>query len=132
MLEPINSVNDRRHIDGALRAYIDSWATGDVPARVALFADDVVVEDPATITRARGKEQLIAHLAAGIPANWDLTFTYVRAAINGDEAILTYLVGLTIPDALPGELLVNAHVSFGADGLITSFRAFFDTESISE
>ena len=132
MLEPITSVNDRTHIDGALRAYIASWPTCDVAARVALFADDVVVEDPATITRARTKEQLIAHLSAGIPADWSLTFTYVRAAVNGDEAILTYLVGLTIPDSLPGELLVNAYVSFGADGRITSFRAFFDTESITE
>lgn len=132
MLEPIRSVNDRAHIDGVLHAYIDSWATGDVAGRVALFADEVVVEDPATVTRAIGKEQLIAHLSAGIPANWSLTFTYVRAAVVGDEAILTYRVGLVIPDALPGELLVNAHVTFGSDGLITSFRAFFDSDSIVE
>jgi steroid delta-isomerase len=132
MLGGVSAVNERAHIEQALRTYIDSWATGDVETRLALFADDVVIEDPATVRRAAGKAELRAFLSAGIPLDWRLAFAFERVAVVADEAILTYRVTVRAGVAAPSELLVNAHVVFGPDGLIHRFRTFFDLDAITD
>jgi steroid delta-isomerase len=103
-----------------------------VEGRLALFADDVVVEDPATRRQATGIIEFREVLSGGFPPNWDLGFAFDRVAVVGDEAILTYVVTLCIADAPPAKLVVNAHVEFDRDGLIHRFRTFFDTASIVE
>ena len=128
----IESVNDRAHIEAALRTYTESWASGDVEARIALFADDVIIEDPATVRRASGKAELREFLSAGIPQSWALGFAFERIAVVGDEAIVTYRVTLRAGDSSSSQLLVNSHVVFDANGLIRQFRTFFDLESITD
>jgi steroid Delta-isomerase len=123
---------ERAHIESALRTYVDTWATGDIEGRLALFAPDIVLEDPATIQRATGKTELTTFFAASIPANWKLTFRFIRVAIVGNEAILTYQVTLAAGENAPADLLVNSHAVFNTDGLITSFRTFFDDEAITD
>jgi ketosteroid isomerase-like protein len=132
ILSEVVAVNDPAHIRRALRTYVESWETDDVSARLALFSDDVVVEDPATAVRARGKTQLREYLSAGIPSNWTLAFSFDRVAVVADEAILTYRILMEADTAAPAELLVNAHASFDSDGLIRSFRTFFDVDAISD
>lgn len=132
MLSRVPAANERARIEHVLRTYVDSWATGDVEGRLALFAEDVVTEDPATVRQATGKAELRELLLAGIPADWKLTFAFERVAIVADEAILTYRVALRAGDAAPADLLVNAHAVFGADGLIHRFRTFFDADAITD
>ncbi|MCU1344105.1 MAG: hypothetical protein JWL70_371 [Acidimicrobiia bacterium] len=115
-----------------MRSYVESWATGDVEARAALFADDAVMEDPAGTVRANGKAELREFLAAGIPPSWHLSFAFERVAVVGDEAILTYRITLTAGEATPAELLVNGHAVFDAQGLIRQYRTFFDADAITD
>lgn len=61
-----------------------------------------------------------------------MTFSFDCVAGAGDEAVFTYRIALRAGDAAPAELLVNAHVEFGPDGLIHRFRTFFDAASITE
>jgi steroid Delta-isomerase len=132
LLGRVVGTNQQSHIEKALRAYVDTWASGDVDARLALFADDAVIEDPATIRQATGAVELRDYLMAGIPADWTLNFSFERVAVVADEAIMTYRISLRVGEAAPAELLVNAHVVFDADGLITRFRTFFDADSITD
>lgn len=97
-----------------------------------MFADDVVFEDPATVTRATDRTELDSFFGGAIPADWVLAFGFVRSSVVGDEAILTYTVRLTIADRSPSELFVNSHVRVNADGLIESMRVFYDAESITD
>jgi ketosteroid isomerase-like protein len=132
MVAGVPAVNERAHIERALRAYVDSWATNDVEGRLALFADDVVIEDPVTVRQATGKAELTEFVRAGIPENWSMAFSFERVAVVGDEAILTYRIALHAGHSSPAELLVNSHVVFDANGLIAQYRTFFDTESITD
>ena len=132
MLGRVAATNERAHIEHVLRTYVDSWATGDVDGRLALFAENIVTEDPATVRQATGKAELRDLLLAGIPADWKLAFSFERVAIVADEAILTYRVSLQAGDGTPADLLVNAHAVFGADGLIHQFRTFFDADAITD
>jgi hypothetical protein len=122
----------RSRIEAALRTYVATWETGDTATRLALFAPDIALEDPATIRRAADREELSTFFSGSIPGNWNLSFRFVRVAVVGLEAILTYDVTLTAGSASPSTLLVNTHVVFGDDGLIHSFRTFFDDEAITD
>lgn len=128
----VPATNERAHIERVLHRYVDTWAEGDIEGRLALFADDIVIEDPATVRRASGLSELRTFFAAGIPSSWDLAFHFERVAVVGDEAILTYRTTLRVADHEPAELLINSHVVFGAGGKITSFRVFFDAEAITD
>jgi steroid Delta-isomerase len=132
VLERVPAANDRSHVEQVLRTYVDSWASGDVEGRLALFADDVVIEDPATVRQAASKAELREFVAHGLPSDWRLAFSFERVAVVGDEAIMTYRVSLRAGDAAPAELLVNSHIVFGPDGLIHRFRTFFDAEAITD
>jgi steroid Delta-isomerase len=132
MVDRVAGTNERQHIESALRTYIDTWATGDVEARLALFADDVIIEDPATVRRASSKAELAEFVTVGIASDWDMVFSFDRVVVVGNEAVLTYRITLRAGNATPAELLVNAHVEFDSDGLIRRFRTFFDTASITE
>lgn len=131
-LARVAAVNDRAHIERVLRTYLDSWAAGDVEGRLALFADDVITEDPATVRQAGDKAELRELLLNGIPSDWRLEFAFERLAVTGDEAILSYRVDLCAGDAAPADLVVHAHAVFGPDGLIHQFRTFFDVEAITD
>jgi steroid Delta-isomerase len=128
----IPAVNGRAHIEQALRAYVQSWNENNVAARLALFADDIVIEDPASVVRARGVAELNEFFSAAIPADWTLRFGFQRVVIVGDEAVLTYTVDLSIVGRSSAVLLVNSHVVFDGSGLISSMRVFYDAESITE
>lgn len=132
MVDAIPSVNDRSRIEAALRSYVDSWGSGEIEARLSLFANDVVFEDPATVRRATGKAELASFFGSTIPRNWKLSFWFDRVVVVGDEAVLTYRATLRVGDAAPAELLLNAHVQFDAKGLISSFRTFFDADAITD
>jgi ketosteroid isomerase-like protein len=128
----VASANTRESIEAALRAYVTSWETGAVDERLDLFADDIVMEDPATVIRASNKAELDVFLRAGIPPEWSLSFAFIRCAVVGDEAILTYESTLATGDNPPAKLLVNSYLSFNDAGKINRMRVFWDAEAITE
>jgi hypothetical protein len=128
----VPSANTRESIETALRAYVTSWETGAVDARLDLFADDIVMEDPATVIRASNKAELDTFLRAGIPPEWSLSFAFIRCAVVGDEAILTYESTLATGSNPPANLLVNSYLRFNGAGKIDRMRVFWDAEAITE
>lgn len=126
------STNSRESIETALRVYVASWETGAVSERLDLFANDIVMEDPATVVRASNKAELEVFLRAGIPPDWSLSFAFIRCVVVGDEAILTYESTLATGGSPPAKLLVNSHLCFNDAGKINRMRVFWDAESITE
>jgi SnoaL-like domain len=128
----VESSNTRPTIEAALQTYVSSWGTGAVDERLDLFADDIVMEDPATIVRATNKAELDAFFRAGIPPEWTLSFAFLRCVVVGDEAILTYESTLATGTNPPANLLINSHVRFNTAGKIDRMRVFWDAESITD
>jgi SnoaL-like domain len=128
----VESTNSRSTIASALQTYVASWETGAVDERLDLFADDIVMEDPATIVRASNKAELDAFFRVGIPPDWSLSFTFIRSVVVGDEAILTYQSTLATGANPPAILLINSHIHFNNDGRIDRIRVFWDADSITE
>ncbi len=116
-------------------ASMTAVTAGDKEAWLALFAPDGVVEDPVgpSFFDEEGKGH---HGRDGISAFWDKTignverfeFTIRDSHAAGDECAN---VG-TITTYLPGGYRVDTDGVFvyrvGEDGLITSMRAFWETE----
>jgi steroid delta-isomerase len=116
-------------------ASMTAATAGDKEAWLALFAPDGVVEDPVgpSMFDAEGKGH---HGREGLSAFWDMTIANVErfefdirdSHAAGDEVAN---VG-TITTYLPGGYRVDTDGVFvyrvGEDGLITSMRAFWETE----
>lgn len=116
-------------------ASMTAVTAGDKDAWLALFADDAVVADPVgpSMFDESGKGH---HGREGISAFWDKTIGNVErfefvirdSHAAGDEVAN---VG-TITTYLPGGYRVDTDGVFvyrvGEDGLITSMRAFWETE----
>jgi SnoaL-like domain len=128
----VESANTRSTIEAALQTYVSSWGTGAVNERLDLFADDIVMEDPASIVRASNKAELDTFFRAGIPSSWVLSFAFLRCVVVGDEAILTYESTLATGANPPAKLQINSHVRFNTAGKIDCMRVFWDAESIIE
>ena len=128
----VPAVHPRPRLEVAVGAYFSSFTAKDVETRLALFADDVVFEDPAGRLIASDPDGLRAFWVDTIPSDWEVTFTLERVAIVGDEALATATMRLRAGEKSPVDVLVNCHLVFDAAGRIERFRAFFDAESITE
>ncbi|MEV4600731.1 nuclear transport factor 2 family protein [Amycolatopsis sp. NPDC049253] len=112
-----------------------SVAAKDKDAWLALFAPDAVVEDPVgpSMFDEHGNGH---HGPEGIGAFWDLTIAHVERfefVIRDSFAAGTECANVgTITTYLPGGYRVDTDGVFvyrvGENGLITSMRAFWETE----
>ncbi|QYN21747.1 nuclear transport factor 2 family protein [Amycolatopsis sp. DSM 110486] len=112
-----------------------SVAAGDKDGWLALFAPDAVVEDPVgpSMFDEQGKGH---HGREGIGAFWDLTIAHVERfefVIRDSFATGAECANIgTITTYLPGGYRVDTDGVFvyrvGEDGLITSMRAFWETD----
>jgi len=116
-------------------AYYDSYRTGDLAGREALFADDCHLEDPAGRVVATGRRTLHEFFARSIPADWSIMFRLDRVAVVGNEALATTTLTLHAagdPARTPVDVIVNTHFVFTDAGTIGSLRTFFDEESMRD
>jgi ketosteroid isomerase-like protein len=132
MATSIPSRHDRSYYVDVLQQYVASWNTNDVQGRLELFGDDAVFEDPAGLRRSSNKTELTEFFLADVPSDWTLDFKFVRCAVVGDEAIVTYTVDLRAGERSPSTLFVNSHVQFDATGRIGSIRVFYDVEAVTD
>jgi ketosteroid isomerase-like protein len=120
-------VASRKSMDAVRRGAKDEW--------VALFAEDGVVEDPVGVSMFdpvgdghRGRDAIAAFWDKAIANAERLEFDVRDSFAAGDEVAN---VG-TITAFLPGGARVDTEGVFvykvGADGLIASMRAFWETE----
>ena len=130
----------QRHTEAASRAkaagraYLNSFATGDIDARVALFAADATFEDPIGSPPMQGHAALRAFWegAAGMTVRMDLE--HIAACAN--TCAMVFTATISIPAAGDGgesdgtSLRVVETLEVDDEGLIKTMRACFHEESI--
>jgi len=113
----------------AVLAYLESYRTGDIEARLALFAKDASFEDPVGTDPIIGREALKTFWTAG--AHFDIAMELQTLAVNGSEAAFLFVATLRAPQADAVTLRVIATLAVNKQGLISRMRAYFDSGSIS-
>jgi len=113
----------------AVLAYVDSYRTGDIEARLALFAEDAAFEDPVGTEPMIGREALKAFWTAGV--HFDIAMELQTLAVNGSEAAFLFLATLRAPEGDMVTLRVIETLAVDEQGLISRMRAHFDSDSIS-
>ncbi len=124
--DAIPAHNAREHIVAAIGRYLGSYAEADLEGRAALFADDVVAEEPVGAPPMRGKAALIAFWKATLDAGWRVGNRLEQAVVNGDEALIVFVSTLAVPGEGSVRLRVFEQLEFAADGRIVRLRAFND------
>jgi steroid delta-isomerase len=106
-------------IHATIRTYLD---TGDAAAVAALYAPDATLEDPVGSDVRRGRDA-IAEFYGGL-AGAELTTELLTARVCGLQAAFAFRVVTTAGDAKYVVEPIDV-MTFDADGLITSMRAFW-------
>lgn len=102
----------------------------DIVARLALFSDDVVLEDPAGLLRATGREELETFFRSTFDNGVRILRTPLAVIVVGSEAIERYDMRLEKDGLEPQPLPHVVHYVFDDHARIRSVRVFFDLESI--
>jgi ketosteroid isomerase-like protein len=122
----------RATIEAAVKAFADCYASGDAEARIALFAENVTMEDPAGRVVATSRAQLGRFYAKVGSLGFDLAVTLGQMIVIGHEAMAPGTLRMKQGDAEPCRLALILHFVFDDAGLITSLRIFFDEAGITE
>ncbi len=93
-------------------------AGGNQPADlVKIIAHDAVFHSPVVHTPQRGRDLVVAYLAAAGQTLGNASFRYVRELVDGENALLEFETEMD-------GILVNGIdlIRFDADGMITDFK----------
>ena len=109
--------------------YLATFATGDIEARIALFAPDASFEDPVGTPPMVGHDALRAFFSQG--SAMKISAELERIAICGKEAAFAFRARLDAGEG--GQVTIHPFETLvvNDDGLIAQMRAYFDVGSIS-
>lgn len=121
----------RAHIEQTVRTYLSSYATNDIAGRRALFADDVVAEEPIGAVRIEGLDALVGFWQGSLDGGWKVANHLVRLVVNGDEAIVHFRSDLSLTGEGAVTLEVFETLVFNEQGRIQRLRAYNDATCLS-
>jgi len=114
------------HVRGVFQRYVERVTAGDVDAVVALYAPDASVEDPVGSPVHRGHDAIRAFYEASRGSvRLELEGRPRVAGSQGAAAMIARPVG---SDGVVVETLDT--MSFDANGLVTSMRAYWSPDTI--
>jgi steroid delta-isomerase len=117
---------DRARIERTVTAYLASYAGNDIAGRAALFADDVVAEEPVGTPPIEGLAALKAFWQGSRDAGWSVANRLKRIVVNGDEACIVFESELSVPGQGAVTLEVFETLAFDGEGRIRRLRAYND------
>ena len=106
-----------------VRAYLDSYRSGDIEGRLSLFAPDATFEDPIGSDPIHGHEGLRAFWTAG--AGLKVQMNLEMLAVNGSEAAFVFNASIAAGDDAAKIRGIETLLVDEA-GLIVRLRAHFD------
>lgn len=121
----------REHIEQTVRTYLSSYAANDIAGRRALFADDVVAEEPIGAVRIEGLEALVGFWQGSVDGGWKVVNHLVRLVVNGDEAMVHFRSDLSLTGEGAVTLEVFETLVFNDKGRIKHLRAYNDATCLS-
>jgi len=112
----------RRTID----AYLASWESADVEARLACFTADATLQDPAGAPTLRGHGEIRAFFEAvgALPQKSTPRFEWMVA--SGTECIFQFVMRNAMDGGPVVEMTITEILSFANDGKISRFKAFWN------
>ena len=116
---------ERDHIVEAIRTYCRAETEKDKSAFLALFADNVVHEDPVGITRREGLAGVTELYEMATNSNVDLRLT-ADVIVRGNEAMALMESQTGPDDARRRTGPIVDHFVFDDAGKIVSVRAFYN------
>jgi ketosteroid isomerase-like protein len=120
----------RQQVETAIKIFLASYAAKDAETRIALFADDIVFEDPVGAAPVRSKPNLGEFFLATIASGWDIAMESERIIKSGNEAVSFTRAQWGLPGTEPARLLLVQNFAFDGAGKITRLRIFFDETTI--
>jgi hypothetical protein len=122
----------RQRIEATLDAFQRTYDQPDLLRRFALFADDIVLEDPAGLVRATGRAELEAFFRSTFDNGVVIIRRPVERIIVGDQALERFNMRLEKTGLVPETLPHVALYEFNRAGLICRLRVYFDLDSIGK
>ena len=123
--------NSRERILETLDGLARGYETNDIESRVALFAPAIVFEDPLGVPRASNHAELREFYRSATAGGISLDRKVEDRVIIHDQAIERAVVTVYAPDQMLVHVHLYTHFVFDSAGLITSYKVFFDRESIT-
>ena len=122
----------RERIEATLGALQQTYDVPNLEDRFACLADDIVIEDPAGLFRARGRAEMEAFFRSTFDNGVGIIREPVERIVVGSEAVERYNMRLE-KAGLASETLPHLAVyGFNGEGLIRSLRVFFDLDCIGK
>lgn len=115
----------RERITAAIQEYCRAETEKDKPAWLALFAENVVHEDPVGNRPNKGLEMVSAFWDGFQPLNLELRLT-APVIVCGNEAVAVMACKAGPSDARMEVAPIIDHFVFDDAGKITSVRAFYE------
>jgi hypothetical protein len=122
----------RERIDATLDGFQRTYDTPDLLKRITFFADDIVLEDPAGLIRARGAVELEAFFRSTFDNGVRIIRKPLERIVVGNEAIERFDMRLEKDGLAPETLPHIAQYVFNGAGRIRNLRVFFDLDSIGK
>lgn len=113
-----------------LEALQDTYDVPDIDKRLALLADDCVIEDPAGLPRGGGKAGMEAFFRSTFDNGVKINRMPRERIIVGNEAIEHSAMVLEKEGLEPHALAHVVHYTFDDAARIRTMRVFFDMKSI--
>ncbi|RJF88811.1 hypothetical protein D3874_18980 [Oleomonas cavernae] len=131
MLQGIPATVSRAHVEAVVKAYLGSFATKDMTARLALFAEGAQADDPVGLPTHVGKDALAAFWTPSDEGPAQFSSALHRVIVCGDEAMVHFTVTMVMPGM--GEAAIEGFetLAFDAAGKITRLRAFWDESCLT-
>lgn len=115
---------------GTLLALQETYDNPSIERRLALLADDCVIEDPAGLPRGGGKAGMEAFFRSTFDNGVKINRSPRERIIVGNEAIEHSAMTLEKDGLEPHVLAHVVHYTFDDDARIKTMRVFFDLKSV--
>jgi ketosteroid isomerase-like protein len=124
----------REQVIDSIRAFLGSYparSSADIDRRTALFAEQVVFEDPVGAAPLVGTAALRQFFEGAVAAGWIIHMAPRRIVVCGNEAVSLTAARWGLAGETPAEVEIVHTFAFDDAGRITSLRVFFDAGTIS-
>lgn len=125
----------RDTIETAIHAFLGSYPAqnlDDVAKRAALFADDVIFEDPVGATPVHGKTALIEFFKGPLNAGMIINMRSEKIIVSGNEAISLTKASWGMAGQEPARVQIVHNFALNAAGKISRVRIFFDAGCVEQ
>ena len=114
----------------AMDAYFETWRRNDIDARLKLFIEEPVVEDPVGTPAYRGREAVRSFWKQAAWPGVEFNATLHKLIVCGREALAHFTIRLVGAGQPTMSIEVHEIVRFADDGRIAELRAFWNESNL--